>query len=297
MQGMVDWNDVRFVLEASRAGTLAKAAERLGVDATTVGRRIGTLEKELGESLLHRGPQGLFLSDAGRAVVGIAENMESLALHLEGLAGETIAPRVAGTVTIAASEPFARTLLVPALGAIRQRLPDLDLVLTASNRLVDLSRGEADLGVRIDKPGAGALVVRQLGQLHAAPYASLDYLGRHAPPADGLAGHDVISYHRELRDKAEARWLAKHAADARVTFRSDSVSLLVSACVAGFGIALLPRHIADGEPTLRRVDGLAPVAPKPLWIVARRSALKTARVRAVFDFLVAERARLVGLPA
>lgn len=290
---MVGWDDVRVVLEAQRAGTLAGAAIALGVDATTVGRRIAAIEREIGEPLFHRGPRGLVLSQSGREVVAAAEGMERLALGLESAVSPS--SRAEGTVTLTTSEAFARTILVPALAPLRVRHPGIDLVLITSNRPVDLARGEADLALRLLKPGAGSLLARRLGQLEIAPYASIDYLARRPPPAPGLSGHDVIGYDRELRGKPEQRWLEKNARDARVTFRSDSIPALVAAAVAGFGVVLVPRRLGDSEPTLRRIDTLPDVPPKSVWIVCRRSALRVPRVRAVHDFLVGERARLVGL--
>jgi DNA-binding transcriptional LysR family regulator len=289
---MADWNDLRFLLELHRAGTLAAAANRLGVDGTTVGRRIAALEKDLGATLVHRSARGFTLTEAGRSVLPATEEMERVALAVETAAGGDAA-RLEGTVTLASSDAFAQTTLVPALGAIRTRHPGIDLVVVTSNVLVDLSKGDADIAVRLLRPGEPSLVARRIGELEIGPYASVEYLGRRGVPKPGLEGHDAVGYNRELRKKPEARWLARTSA--RVTFRSDSVPALLAAAIAGFGIALLPRRIGDTQPALRRIDGLAPVPSKPVWVVARRPALRNARVRAVFDFLVEERQRLLAV--
>lgn len=287
---MADWNDLRYLLEVHRAGTLAGAANRLGVDGTTVGRRLAALEKDLGATLVHRGARGFTLTDAGRAVLPATEEMERVALAVESVTGGDAA-RLEGSVTIASSDAFAQTTLVPALGAIRTRHPGLDLVVVTSNTLVDLSKGDADIAVRLLRPGEPSLVARRIGELEISPYASVDYVARRGLPKPGLEGHDAVGYVTGLRKKPEAKWLAATAA--RQTFRSDSVPALLAAAIAGFGIALLPRRIGDTQPALRRLDGLAPVPAKPVWVVARRSALRNARVRAVFDFLVEERQRLL----
>ncbi len=290
---MADWNDFRFLLEVQRSGTLTSAAVRLGVDGTTVGRRLDALERELGATLVHRSARGFTLTEQGLAVLPAAEEMERIALSVEAVtSGDT--ERVEGTVTLASSDAFAQTTLVPALGAIRTKHPGLNLVVVTANKLIDLGKGEADIAVRILRPGEPTLIARRIGEMEFFPYAAVEYLARRGMPKPGLAGHDAVGYDRELRKKPEMRWLARHGAGARITFRSDSVPALLAAALAGFGIALLPRRIGDLQPSLRRIEGLAPMASKPVWVVTRRSALKNARVRTVFDFLVAERERLLA---
>lgn len=291
---MADWNDLRFLLEVHRGGTLARAAARLAVNATTVARRLDALERDLGATLVHRGARGFTLTDAGRAVLPSAEEMERIALTVESATGGE-AERVSGTVTLATSEAFARSNLIPALAPIRERHPGIDLVVVTANTRVDLAKGEADIAVRILRPGEPSLVARRMGDLEFSPYASVDYLARRGVPKPGLDGHDIVTSHSELRRKPEARWLAKSAAGARAAFRSDSVPAMLAAAIAGFGVVLLPRRIGDEEPALRRIEGLAPLPSKPVYLVSRKSALRNARIRAVYDYLVDERRRLLDL--
>lgn len=295
MQDM--WDDLRFFLAVARAGTLAAAARALAVDQTTVGRRVAALEARLAATLFARSPAGLTLSEAGRELLPSAEAVErAIDDFLRVAAGED--QRLAGTVRLATSVAFANAFLVRRLGALHRRHPDIVVELILGTPQLNLLRGEADLAVRLGARGQEALVARKLGVVGWALYASAGYLAAHGRPrlGHGLAGHAIVGLDGDLKGTPGARWLAQHAGKARVALRCNDLIAAMRACEAGFGLAMVP-SIAAHEAAVERVSPEA-VIGVDAWLVMHRGVQKTARVRAVADFLIAlfadEAATLAG---
>ncbi|HUJ60716.1 MAG TPA: LysR family transcriptional regulator [Kofleriaceae bacterium] len=284
---MPRWDDVRYFLEVHRRGSLSAAGRALGVNHTTVGRRLKALEREVGARLLRITTSGAALTDAGRAILPDSEQLEAtmLALRRKVVGRDGSA---SGSVRIATTEALASTFLIPRLATLRARHPDLDVVIAASNRAVDLARGEADLALRLVDSRDGSLVARRVGKLRLGVFAASDYLGRRGVPAAeaGFAGHDTLGYHGELAAGPEMRWLAIHAARARSVVRVNSVLNLLAAAAAGLGIAVLPDGLCSTHPALRRLDVAAPPDGRDVWVVFHRDARSNVRVKTVVSDLI-----------
>src|SRR5229473_363314 len=197
LHGMADWDAVRFFLELARAKTLARAARRLRVDYTTVGRRVSAFERELGAKLFERTPDGFVLTDAGESIRAAAEQMEQSALAVEqrALGADR---RLSGVVRVAAAESAGHAVVLPAMRELHLRHPEIRLYLMTGLARLDIARREADLALRFNPPESGDLRVRRLTPIGFALYASSDYLARHPRPAPGagFAGHDASSSRR-----------------------------------------------------------------------------------------------------
>jgi DNA-binding transcriptional LysR family regulator len=286
LQAVPDWNDLRYFLAIAREGTLAGAARELGVDATTVGRRLAALEAALGSRLVDRTPSGLALTDAGRGIRSAVEEMEALALAAERRASGEDA-RLEGVVRITLTEAFAVEVLLPRLAPFRERHPGIELCFLTDYGSLDLARREADIAVRLTRPQEDTLVARKVGEIAIAPYAAGDYLERRGvpDPAHGFAGHDVIGYVDAAAKWPEARWLAEAAASAHVAVRCNSVLSVVAATAAGLGVGVMPCLCGDREPGLRRVAPLIASLRRDIWLVVHQDLQHNARVRATLHFL------------
>src|SRR5260370_21597048 len=147
----MEWTDWRYFLAAVRGGNLSAAARELGVNYTTVGRRLDALQHGLGATLIQRTPDGLTLTRAGEAVKELCEKIEATALEIERrAAGQD--RELAGSVRLTATETLAARFLIPAMAAMRRRHPDLELELLPEYRLLDLSRQHADLPIGDPRP-------------------------------------------------------------------------------------------------------------------------------------------------
>jgi len=280
-----DWDDVRFFLAIHRHGTLAAAAAALGLDATTVGRRIARLEESVGARLFDRTPKGWLPTAAGRRLLPRAERIErELIAAVRDVEGED--QRLAGRVRLTVTEMLATRFIAPHLHKFHRRHPDIELELVCTNRDLDLGRREADVALRLARPDHDDVVVKQLFAIELGLYASQAYVEAHgAPKADSFLGHRVVRFLDVRQFRRENEWLDEHVHEAATVLRSDSVSSVYAAAVAGVGIALLPCQVAEAEPTLVRVAVQGRPQPRVVWQAVHRDMVGAARIRAVLDFL------------
>jgi DNA-binding transcriptional LysR family regulator len=280
----LDWNDLRYVLAVSRAGTLAAAARSLGVQHSTVGRRLVAIEAALGTPLFTRTPDGFVATDAGSAVVPLAEAAERAVAAIEREAA-AVSGRVEGVVRLTASEAFSG-FLVRRLGALHARHPGLVVELLTGNRSFDLARGEADIALRIAATDQGDLICKRIGDAGWSLYAATSYAARRGIPAspEALAGHEVIGFDETLANVPGALWLARHGAGAEIVLRGNSIMAVLNAAIVGLGIAVIPCFLGAAEPTLVRLTPKI-VGSREIWLVFHPDVARIARVRAVIDFV------------
>jgi len=288
MQLMPDWSDLRFFLEVARTGTLASAARKLGVDNTTVGRRLSALERDLGAKLFARTPDGLALTVAGEAMRAAGAEMEQAVLRGEQRAlGADRKP--SGVVRIATTEMLGDAVVVPAVRVLHQRHPQIRVELATSSRRFDLARREADVALRFVRPEGGELVARRAGTVAFAAYASKQYLAAHGKPerGSGFSGHDVVVYDAAIRYWRRGQLGGEPLGDVRVVLRTNSTRMLLQAVRQGLGIGPLPCLLAREDRSLERVPQGAPPELDELWLVVHADLQRTARVRALIELLQA----------
>jgi DNA-binding transcriptional LysR family regulator len=272
IRNVPDWDDLRLVLEIGRSGSLSAAARRLGLDPSTVSRRIAALEATFRVRLFDRAGGKLAPTAVTEQVRVLAELAEAHVHEIaQLLAGADSAP--VGLVRVAVAEPLDSALLVPALPAFRERHPGIVLQLAAGPQLADLARREADLALRFVKPEpSSALVARRLRRLTHGLYARSPEVVGFVLGEGGAAA------------PGEADWVARHLPADQVRLVVDRMEARLAAVREGLGAALLPD-------VLGRREGLArlPAEELPtceLWLVAHRELLPVPRIRATWEFLV-----------
>jgi DNA-binding transcriptional LysR family regulator len=286
---MEDWDDLKHFLAVHREGSLVGAGRRLKVDPTTVGRRVGHLEDQLGVALFLRARDGWRLTAAGRRMLPAAERAEE-ATHEVQAAVSDARQRIEGRVRLTTVEVLASRLVVPVLPALRRAHPGIRLDVWATPRLQDLLRGEADLALRVGRPVEEELLARRVATATQRPYAGRRWLERHGiddPAAvTDLDGKEVLFL---LVPETWADGLG------RVTpvLRTTAGSTLLAAAVRGLGVAMLPEVLAAREPELVPLPGLGVERELDLWLVLHPETARLARIRAVADFLVD---RLTSVP-
>jgi DNA-binding transcriptional LysR family regulator len=276
----LNWDDLRYFLRVAQARTLAGAARSLGVDHSTIGRRLTALERAIGASLVLRGPEGITLTPLGEKLAPLAQNLErDVAALLELSAGQT------ERVRLAVPSGFTQ-FLTPRIARLREQYPRLTLELHSGARLADLKRGDADLALRVGRVSQEDLVARKLGDVGWSLYASASYLKRHPPHADptNLRGHEIIGCGPGFASEA-AKWIAEHAAQATIVLHSNDSSGMLEAAVAGLGLAVLPCYQGDAEPALIRLTPTV-LTTRDLSLVYRREARLSEAVRVVNRFVV-----------
>lgn len=283
---MFAWDDLRLVLAVSRHRNLRGAAAALGVNHSTMFRRLNALEQTLGSKLFERLPEGYRPTKNGARFLETAERMEAELLSLDReLTGEDA--RLTGEVRVTASHSLALGVLPSEIARFSARHPDIVVELLADDRVYDLSRREADIAFRASRPSQGDLFGRKLIDVHWRFYAALSYLKANPPPrrlAD-IGKHRVIGWGVGSQPIKAAAWLSKNVPANAISFRTGSPTNHLMAAKAGLGLALLPCYLADRE------SALAPVLPPlsdlhtELWLVTHRSLKDTARVRAFMEIV------------
>ncbi len=282
--GRLEWGHLRFFLELVRAGSLSRAASRLGVDRNTVGRRVAALEAELGLSLFERGPQGWSRTPAGEELAALASRVEQDVLALARHA-DTRDRTVAGTVRLTTASHLAAYLVVPAVPALLGRHPGLLLEVAADQRVFDLTRREADLALRMGRPrdASPGLVARKLSDIAYGLYAAKGSGPARRGSVD-LAGDGFVGLDEGLAGVPQERWLERVAPGRRVVFRSNSTASLAAAVKAGVGVAVLPRFMAERDPGLVRLEGPEPVNHE-LWLLVHGDLRRSPRVQVVIGWV------------
>jgi DNA-binding transcriptional LysR family regulator len=284
---MLDWNDLRYALEVARTGSLSAAARSLGVHQSTVGRRIDGLETALGVRLFVRTSGGVSATSDGASVLASIEGLGSALTRFER-APKSSASSVRGLVRLGITETGARQLVEGILPELLARHPHLCIEIVPSNRAVDLSRGEADLAVRLLAPDTD-LIARRIGHVMYGLYASETYLSRHQSPIkNGLEGHDILMPSRELATGPEAAWLVEHAALASRRLHACSLVTLAQAAAAGLGICVLPCNLARLHHGVQLIRLLPEIPNRQVWLVMLPEMRNMPHIRAVASAVTEE---------
>ncbi|WP_309892577.1 LysR family transcriptional regulator [Archangium sp.] len=290
---MEGWDDLRVLLAVHREKSFAGAARRLGVDATTVGRRLSALEERLGVRLVLRSRHTLSFAPAAAAVIARAEVAERAIEEAMGLASQE-RTRARGLVRITTTEQLAALLIAPALPSLRGQYPELEVELRGDVDVADLAGREADIALRAAKVQGDGLLVRRAGELAFGWYAAPRWVGPAQREPDAVPLLVLSPSLAQPGERATSRLLLQGR---HVVLQSPSAQVLREAAAAGLGVALLPCLTGEVDGRLVRVRR-EPGLRRSLWVVVHRDQARIARVRAVSTWLMAltssARQRLAG---
>jgi DNA-binding transcriptional LysR family regulator len=267
------WNDLRYVLWLSRTGRLAAAARKLGVNETTVARRLARIEALLGVRLFEREAGLLRPTDSGQIVVSRAEHIElDVDAVKEGVTGgDNIA---AGKVRITAVPLVMNYILIPALQTLLQLHPRLQVELAADPHNLRVTNREADIALRMARPDDEyRAVARRIGRVGYAVYG----VSKTRRPLPWITYDATWSHLPQERWMARAMAAEPKAGSSVVVNDSD---LALNAVRAGLGRSLLPCRIGDTVPGLSRLSGAKPVLSRDMWLIVHPDLKHLARVRA-----------------
>jgi DNA-binding transcriptional LysR family regulator len=282
------WEGIQEFLAVAGTGSLSAAARDLGVSQPTVGRRIEGLERRLDAPLFIRTPQGLSLTNTGEKILQHAEHMSDDALAIERIVtgGQK---GLSGSVTISAIEGLGAGWLTERFGTFYEKYPEISIELMMQVQAVDLLRREADIAIRYFRPIQLDLVAKRVGSVAFGFYASKDYLRRHpAPKTIGeLQEHPFVSPDQEVMRYVEKDVHKMGLRFGHVSFRSNSMMALLKATRSGYGIGVHTCIVADRQPELvRLLPDKAPLVQE-VWLATHKDLRRSARIRAVLDFLIA----------
>jgi DNA-binding transcriptional LysR family regulator len=288
---MQDWNDLRLVLAVARGRSIADAAKRLGIDHSTVFRRLNALEKKLDARLFERLPGGVYEpTSAGARTAAAAECMEHETLVLDrAIAGRD--HKLVGRLRVTSAETLSYRILTPHLAAFRRAHPSIVVEFTVDNRILDLSRREADVALRPQRPKESSLWGRKIAGVAWTVYGQRAYLNANGCPTSikDLRRYPLIGWDEMAAQFGAANWLERTAPADAFVYRTASLVNQLLAANAGIGLAALPCYLGDPESELSRaLHRPLPELATELWIVTHADLRNTGRVRAFID-LVGER--------
>ncbi len=296
---MTDWDDLRYFLAVGRHGSTLAAARALGVNQSTVHRRLVELERSIGCRLVERQPTGYRLTDLGREMLVHAQRVEESVRGFEGRL-DAYRREVVGVVRVTCPEPLVYLLRQSSfLDRFHARHPGVRVEFVMSDKYLDLGKGDADVALRSGDTTDGDLVGRRIADSVWAVYGSERCIAEHGKPAriEALGEYPLVAFDETMANHRVTKWLRSVAPNGRVVARNDSVLGLLYAVKSGVGFGPLPTALADKEPGLVRVLGPVPELTRIWRVLAHPSVRHTPTVAAFFDFVVEEADALGALLA
>jgi len=281
-----DWNDLRIFLAVARFRTISATGERLGIEHTTVSRRIDRLEATLGVVLFDRRRSGYSLTEAGRSLIPHAEKMESaLNEAIDESAGA--GARVNGTVRVGTPEAFGICVLAPNLARLQGEHPGLHVQLMAQPQFPSLVTREVEILVTLEPPTVGRYKITRLGYVDYFLYSSRAYRDAHPDIHDlsDLVHHSFVDYVHDGSVSARYRILEELIPQPDRCFTTTSVLAQRAAAAAGMGLVLLTPYVAEQSDDLVCIFPDRALMTRDLWIAAPEDLLRIRRIRVVWDHI------------
>ncbi|MBU3062139.1 LysR family transcriptional regulator [Nocardia sp. NEAU-G5] len=274
-------DDLLVLLAVGRTGRFVSAADELGIDHTTVSRRIAALERALGGRVLARASGGWELTDLGRGALAAAEAVEAAVRSLGADGGRTLE----GVVRISATDGFSAYVAAPAAVRVQRRHPRIAVELVAATRRASTQRSGLDLEVVVGRPRVLRAQARRLGDYCLGLYASRGYLAEHGAPdtVGELHRHPLVYFIEAMLQVDDLDLASSFAPAMRESVSSTNVFVHVEATRAAAGLGLLPCFMADRHPDLVRVLPDKVAVRLSYWLVARAETLRRPEVSAVVD--------------
>ena len=279
----MQWNDLNLVLAICRHGTLSGAARALGVNHSTVFRRINAIERDLDVRLFDRQPAGYVMTEAGESVQRTAEKIDE---QVHGLTRELLGRdlRLQGPLRITSPEGIALEILGPRLCSFCAEHPGIQMDLVITGDALRLSRREADIAVRVTRKPPENLIGRRICKFRFALYAAGAYVEENETTA--LEDHRFILTSDGFDQLPPAIWKKRERSAAQIVFTSNNVIATINAVRAGLGVAPLPCFLGDAEDNLVRVIDPPEALTMDLWVLTHPDLRNTARVRTLMSYLV-----------
>jgi DNA-binding transcriptional LysR family regulator len=281
-----EWSDLRYFLEVARTGKLTVAANRIGVEHTTVARRLSRLEELLGTSLFDHRRGGYTLTETGQALMPHAEAMESALLGAIAETGAKLGGAI-GSIRIGTPEAFGICVLAPRLATLYAEHPELRIELMALPRFPSLEAREVDILLTLDPPRSGRYVVARFSELNYSLYGSRSYLAKRKPIKESkdLAGHDFVDYVQDQLLSDDLRYLDELTTKPRRRLTSTSMLAQREAIASGMGLAMMTPYAVEGRKDLVKILAGKAQVTRSLWLATPSDLFRLRRIRVAWDFL------------
>lgn len=280
------WDDLRILLSVARGGSNKGAARALEVDPATVSRRLTALEASLDQKLFRTSRGKRVPTDAGTRLLAIAERMDAELRAASRELGEDAA-RPSGVVRVSTVDAIAVSVLAPAIRVMRARHPAILLELLVTPTILDLSRGDADLAVRLTRPTEKVLKRKRLARLEMGLFAHPDLLARVRVDASSPGRGErlpIVEYGAALTPVPESEHVRAILPSAEVVLRTTSVGSVITAIETAQAAGVVPIAFVARRPGLVRIRISAP-PPRDCWLAVHPDAARVRRIRAACELV------------
>lgn len=289
MHKETDWNDFQFFLKVASLGSLVAAAEAMGVNHSTVFRRINALEKQMKVRLFERLKTGYVLTKAGEDILDYVQQMEGQmhAIHRK-LLGKDI--RLSGNLKISTTDTLGYYWLPPFIRRFKALYGDIVIDMDIKTRYTNLTKREADIVIPAVNKQPDYMVGRKLAPIFFRLYASSDYIQHHGRPVkvDDLKVHRFLLPNEALAGLPANKWLRKYVSPKAICATSDKLTGLYKLAQQGLGIAVLPHYVGDADNTMVMLMELPQEYHHDIWILTHPDLRHTARIKAFMQFMYSE---------
>ncbi len=285
------WTDLQYFRALATEGSLPKAAEKLGVNRTTITRHVANLEASLGTTLFERRGRNLVLTPAGQEAMTASDRVdgEIVALTRQVFGRDR---KLEGAIRITATSAMAK-LIAPELAAFGAQHPGIVLDVMVSNTNVDLDLMEADLAIRLTRKPPENLIGRKLADINSALYVAADR-------KFDLGANDV-PYVGWNAEREAPNWVRATVPGARVVATGNFVDVIGELVAVGVGFAEIPCYAAQTDARLKRVSEPTSHRFGAAWLLYNPQLRGVHRIAALVDHLSAVferlRATIEGRPA
>ena len=283
----MDWDDYKYFSALAATRSVRAAAEQLGVNPSTVSRRLEHFEQRLGVQLFTRSQRGVTITPEGAEVIG---RVNEIAADLGNIEGKLVGQdqRLSGLVRVVIPEVIALSLLVKELSRFQDLYPDIEISMVPGHQRPDINIREADVLIEPTDHPDEHLVGRALSPIAIAAYVSQELIDREATEGVRLGGEGNIwvDYLADSEmSRASRRLRVAHAPDALIFVRNHSLLLQLESVRQGLGYGFLPCILAESDPNLSRVGDIPPVLGPSMWMLTHPDLRNTKRVKVFMDFV------------
>lgn len=286
MQDKTDWNSYLYFLKVAETGNLNAAARNLGVNHSTVFRRLNDLEKRLNVRLFERSRKGYTLTEAGEEIHSRVEHIEDQIYEIQRkLLGRDI--HLSGNLKISTTDTIGYYWLPPFIRVFKELYPEILIDLDIQIRFTNLSKREADIVIPAMNMQPDYMVGRKLAKIYFHLYASKSYVKKHGRPAT-VADFPLYRFlvpNEALATVSASMWLRKHVPAHCVAASSDKLSTLFKFAQQDMGITALPHYVGDSDEQMVRLMELPEDCHRNVWILTHPDLRNTARVKAFMQFM------------
>jgi DNA-binding transcriptional LysR family regulator len=282
------WDDFRLIKAIAEVRSLPAAAALLGINHSTVFRRLGQIEEALGAKLFERHRSGYTLTTAGDEMVALAQRVdEDITAFTRKMAGRELAP--AGELRVTTNDSLLIHLLTPLFAKFRKQCHDVRLDVVLANQELNLSKRDADVAIRATDNPPETLVGRRVASIAWALYGRAeDFPDPQAINPDSLFERDWVSLGDNLATLKAVKFVREHVPPERIGYKVNTVLGLAEAVEQGLGIGHLPCFIGDARSGLVRLGPPNPEFAADLWLLTHPDLRHSPRVRVFLDFVATE---------